>query len=64
MCNLDFLDLAASLGKFFRLSCWKAGGGKEVPWSDTLHRVLEGVRGGVWTEGGLQSNVYDRALQQ
>jgi hypothetical protein len=42
MCNLDFLDLAASLGKFFRLSCGKAGGGREVPWSDTLHRESVG----------------------
>ena len=52
MCNFDFLDLAASLGKFFRLSCGKAGGGREVPWSDTLHRECwKGARRGVG-EGG------------
>ena len=44
MCNFDFLDLAASLGKFVRLSCGKAGGGREVPWSDTLHRESVGRR--------------------
>jgi len=48
MCNFDFLDLAASLGKFFRLSCGKAGGGREAPWSDALDRGSVGrERGGV-----------------
>jgi hypothetical protein len=67
MCNFDLLDLAASLGKSFRLSCGKAGGGKEVPWSYTLHRESVG-RGGRARRcvegGGLQSDVYVRVLQQ
>jgi hypothetical protein len=42
MCNLDFLDLTALLGKFFQRCSEKAGGGREVPWSDTLHRVSVG----------------------
>jgi len=65
MCNFDFLDLAASLGKFFRLSCGKAGGGREVPWSDTLHRESVGRATRRFVEGGgLQSDVYVRASQQ
>jgi len=65
MCNFDSLDLVASLGKFFRLSCGKAGGGREVPWSDTLHRgsVGRGARRCV-DGGGLQSDVYVRASQK
>jgi hypothetical protein len=42
MCNFDFQDLAASLGKFFKRSSEKAGGGWEVPWSDALHRESVG----------------------
>jgi hypothetical protein len=42
MWNLDFLDLAASLGKFYKRSSEKAGGGREVSWSDTLHRESVG----------------------
>ena len=65
MCNFDFLDLAASLGKFFRLSCGKAGGGREVPWSDTLHRESVGrVTRRCVEGGGLQFDVYVRASQQ